>query len=203
MNNRTGKESIIDKDIFKNTSEFSEYFIGLLCTDGYIGKSDYTIQISLKDEAILQKISEITNVPIYCRIDKRFHTKIYSYRFRNKDLHEYFMSIGITTCKTNSLHLKIPITHHILRGIFDGDGSIFKNRKHNNIISIVSASKIFIEQISDFIESFNIKISSVKFHNNVYNLNIYSQVEICKFYNLIYKDATLFIKRKYLKFNAV
>lgn len=203
MNRRTGRKSIVNETLFKERSEFSEYFIGLLCTDGFIGKNDYTIQISLKDKDILDKISDITNVPIYERLDKRFDSKLYSYRFRNKQLHQFFSNIGIVNNKTKTLDLSIPLTNNILRGIFDGDGSIYKNSSGNLVVNIVSASETFTNQIKDFIEDNYITISSIKYHKNVFNINIYKQSEVNKFYHLIYTDATLFIDRKYLKFNAV
>jgi len=203
MNNRTGKKSIVNEDLFINKSEFNEYFIGLMATDGYIGKTDYTIQISLKDKEILEVFSKITNVPIYERFDKRFNSKIYSYRFRNKNLHKYFSQIGITNNKTKNIKIKIPLTNHILRGIFDGDGSIFKNNYNNNIINIVSASEEFILQIKNYLENNNVRISSLIFHNNVFNINIYKKSEVKNFYNLIYENATLYIERKYIRFNAI
>lgn len=204
MNNRTGKKSIVNENIFKSKSEFSEYFIGLMCTDGYMGKSDYTIQISLKDKEILNRFSTITNIPIYERLDKRFNSKLYSYRFRNKSLYRYFESIGITNCKTKTIELLIPFTPNILRGVFDGDGCISKiNNNTGNKISIVSASKKFIIQIQEYLIESGIKMLPISYYNNIYSINIYKKSEVLKFYNLIYKDATLYIKRKYIKFNAV
>lgn len=203
MNTRTGRKSIVNLDLFLNKTEFSEYFIGMMCTDGYIGKEDYTIQISLKDREILSKFSEITNIPIYKRIDKRFNSELYSYRFRNKVLHQYFTNIGIINNKTKTIDLKIPITPHILRGIFDGDGCVYRNNYDNTIVNIVSASEKFILQIKNYLNYNNIDFPSIKFYHNVYSLNIGKKSEVLKFYNLIYANATLYIERKYVKFNAV
>lgn len=206
MNSRTGRKSIVSEEFFVNSSEQRDYILGLLCTDGYIGKDDYTIQISLSedDRELLEKISNITNVPLAERKLRKGRTKkLISYRFRNKQIHTYLSSVGITNKKTHSLKLHIPLNNHILRGIFDGDGSVFLNNYNNKIVNIVSASKGFIDQIHDFLEDNKIEISSVKFHNNVFHLNIYRKSEVEKFRKLVYNNATLYMERKYIKFNAV
>lgn len=204
MNNRTGRKSVVDIKFFTEESEQRDYLIGLICTDGCISSSDYGIQITLseKDKDVLTKISELTNVPIYKRFDKRFNCNLFSYRFRNKIIYSYLISLGITPKKTRTLSLNLPLTNHMLRGIFDGDGCITFNNCNNPIINIVSASEKFILQIRNFIEDNNIKISSIKYNNNVYNLNIYSKSEVLKFHGFIYLNATLYMERKHIKFNA-
>lgn len=202
---RHGRKCIVNRDFFLKESEIRDYFIGLMCTDGSIGSSDYTIQIGLQieDKDILEKISKLTNIPVYERKVTNYNYNSAYYRFRDKEIHNYFNEIGITSKKTHNLKLNIPLNNHILRGIFDGDGCVHINSYNNLIISIVSASKDFIIQIKDCIESKNIIISSITFHNNVYSLNIYRKKEALKFYNFIYANATLYMNRKYLKFNAV
>lgn len=203
INIRTGRTSVVSLDFFTKSSPERDYFIGLLCTDGSIGSTDYGIQIQLNDKEILEEVGRIINVPVYEKIDKRYNSKMYMLRFRNKNIHKYLVSIGLTPKKTSTLKLSIPLNNHILRGIFDGDGSIFRNKQGRNIINIVSASKEFTEQIADFLKKSDISVSSVKFRNNVYNINIYRKQEVEKFGWLIYLNATLYINRKYMKFNAV
>lgn len=103
MNSRTGRKSIISFEFFSNPSPERDYILGLLCTDGTIGSSDYTISIGLKDREILESISKLTNVPIYSRLDKRYNTYMYTWRFRNKQIHKFLLDLGITPNKTKTL----------------------------------------------------------------------------------------------------
>lgn len=111
--------------------------------------------------------------------------------FRSKKNADYLKSIGITECKSFTLCLKIPINRSIFRGVLDGDGYV----RQNGLSSIATASIDFKSQLSEFLTVNSIKHTVCK-NSNVYIISINSFKENVKLFELLYKDASIFLKRK-------
>jgi intein-encoded DNA endonuclease-like protein len=122
--------------------------------------------------------------------------------------------INLGCVPNKSLILKFPTEEqvpekflsHFIRGFFDGDGSVTKNKIHAVDISFCSV-ETFLIPLSNFLKSkLNINIS--KFYKrykhkliSAGSIFIYQRYDNPIFYNYIYKDAGKFyIKRKKEKF---
>ena len=99
-----------------------------------------------------------------------------------------------------SLYLKY-INWDILRGVFDGDGCLtYDSRKNGSWrFSITSASDVFIQQISNFLQSYDLHPLVYK-EGNYYIIHIGKLSEIYFIFQHLYKDSSYFLKRKYEKF---
>lgn len=91
-----------------------------------------------------------------------------------------------------------------IRGYFDGDGCLTYDNRSNfrePRCSFSSGSRDFINSLSEELKSrgFNNKVSLVK---NTYILTIGDRKwnTNAKFMRILYKNAHIFLKRKYLKF---
>lgn len=156
----------------KITTEFDAYLLGLWLTDGYITTRGTDIGIDLIDEDCISFLSKV--------VGKSYKT----YDFKNSKSegtrYRLVLSFGqdikklerFGLVKNKSLTLKgakffpeeekfIP---YVIRGIIDGDGSVFQTSYGAPEISICSASYDFIYWIKDILENKlylrNINISS-------------------------------------------
>jgi len=204
-----------NEDFFEtiNTEEKS-YWLGFLAADGCISnnRSDMSMSQSIKDINTVEKFREaleITN-PMRHRFQK-LNGKIFEkarLSIRSKNLCKDLINKGVVPRKT--LILKPPknipdsLIHHWIRGYFDGDGSIFfikvKNRKYKKV-SIVGTLEVmkFIQK------KFNGSgyIYDMRPRARVHRFRVNRQEDIKRFGLFIYKDATVFLKRKKLIFQGV
>lgn len=100
---------------------------------------------------------------------------------------------------------KIPndLLHHFVRGFFDGDGWFIPKGKS---FGLVFTSKVFMDQIENIFYGKlpHIKVRKCPLQNK--NMITYSLILSCGYgksidlFNYLYKDATIFLNRKYDKF---
>lgn len=95
---------------------------------------------------------------------------------------------------------------HFLRGCIDGDGSIgFYERKnrtvHRKIIRLCSASKVFLDEINEYLyNKLGVNGYITQEHNGtLFQINYTKNKDLYKLIKYLYKDATIFMKRKYDK----
>jgi len=122
----------------------------------------------------------------------------------NQDICNYLYDFGITPRKSMTLKLKY-INWDVLRGIIDGDGCVREQNYGRTItIEISSGSKIFLEQIQQFLKEHEIKsyLRTIKGNkdNDKHVLSIYKSNNVLKIYDCLYQNAHFFLNRKKLKF---
>lgn len=96
------------------------------------------------------------------------------------------------------------LIRHFIRGFFDGDGWININQKYYQCVGFVGTSFNFINQLKtlfDEIFNYSSRIDSLKNKNiTTYSLNLYLGKDSSEFYNYLYKDSTIYLNRKKIKF---
>ena len=189
---------------FKDNDERSEYFLGLLLTDGCITrrtKNSATISLSLKDKDLMMQFQNfICPSNNICEVyQKKYNTYMYQSSTRSKIIADWLDCKGNFYNKSYDCDIYIPLTSHILRGIFDGDGYCMTRNKGNTFCyGICGKSKIFLEKIQQYLAKQNITFN-LHFRSNLYYLECTKTVEVVKFYNLIYNEAHIYLVRKYVK----
>ena len=203
-------------DFFENIDiEEKAYWLGFMFADGYIvdyskkyGEDKFGITLHSKDKKTLEQFKKsikstnpITDVSSNGR---QLHRIIMSSQKTVDDL------ISHGCVKQKSLILKPPIgvpqelIHHFIRGYFDGDGSIFWNKgafeRHDTwntpSYSInITSTKEMIEWLIDQIGFGNIQKEERRAKTWYYVQNGNKKVK--QFCDYIYKDATIFMERKY------
>ena len=110
-----------------------------------------------------------------------------------------------------SLHLpKInsSLIRHFLRGYFDGDGSFTvwtaketgKKDRIRGKFDICSKTSSLLLEIKRYLEENDITVSLTTLNrDNMYRISTSHKKEIYKIWNLLYKDCTFFLNRKYQK----
>ena len=208
----------LDETYFDNIDTPNKaYVVGFLSADGCNNISKGTISMSLEacDKEILEQICiDMKNEHPLEFID---YTNKHDFGYTYKDQYRMLIfsihmchqleKIGVVPNKSLKLKLSesIPKEYysHYIRGIFDGDGSMgaksLDTYKGSLSLSITSTYDVCIELQNILNEmGINSRIVEASNHNGITAvLNIDKSNSIKKFLDWIYKDAELYLKRKY------
>ena len=212
----------VNKEFFKsiNTKE-KAYLLGLICSDGSIDNTGYAFSFVSKDLDLIQLFKEkIESEHKICKIesyDKRTNKIYTSYTIHicSKELVKQLNDIGITNNKSFTCDLpniSKELFWHFLRGLFDGDGSISKEKikKEGQLRFSIIGSGLMINKIKDILLKFGLsdtKISNTKYKNefgSICKIIYYSYKDIKFIYDNMYYDSdNLRLERKYEKFSTL
>jgi intein-encoded DNA endonuclease-like protein len=190
------------------------YFLGLILTDGSVVESKtrenrskiVSIELHMKDIDILYKFAEELGAPkdIVKINTERNHCYL---RFASEIMAEHLSKYGVVPRKSLTTYLpqleenKMP---HLIRGIFDGNGTNYIiSDKH--IRFGFYGTKIICEQIKEYLQK-EIKAKDNKIIEKIgCYMILWSGDIICKkFYDLIYTNAEeCYLKRKRNKFDII
>lgn len=186
------------------------YIMGLLYADGYHNVKDNTITITLQEEDkhILETINFLLNSDRPLRFinnnaKNSNWSDCYQLSFTSPYTSNVLESYGLVGAK--SLILEFPewldkeLYPHFIRGVFDGDGSISKNKYKYNM-SIVGTES-FCGKIQEIL------LNELKIESHIYVSSspdkptrtlMVTKKHLNKiFFDWVYKDANLYLKRKY------
>lgn len=217
---RTGvsrrKYKINENYFDKIDSPNKAYILGFLFADGHneIKKATVSISLQEEDKEILELMRQeigsekpLEYLDYSNKNDCGYHYKNqYRLMFFNKHICDTLNDIGMLSNK--SLSLTFPDIHaslypHFIRGYFDGDGSVCFSKNGNCIVTITSTEsfcnsvkEILFEQLGIYTGIYN--ASNNNGITKVASISGKNQVQ--KFGEYIYKDADMFLSRKYNKF---
>jgi hypothetical protein len=202
---------------FENiNNEIEAYIVGLWFSDGWVSKNQAGIRLHKNDKKILETIKDYICPEITVQSEKNSHCIVLS----NSETIDNLISLGCLRNKTyKSLqipYMKESLKQHFIRGYFDGDGTVFKDRIYIKA-NICSINKNFLLQIKEILDDANInskiykeirKNKTIKipggFSSNckdMYRLVISKKKEIETFKNYLYGNSTVYMQRKFNKFN--
>lgn len=179
--------------------EFTSYFFGYFLGDGCITKRGQLYLVS-KDYDIISKINGILSNNSLVIHSRKPSNGCEQYRliFTSKIWLDFFTSLGIVPNKSNvpiSIEVPdLPYLYHFVRGLFDSDGCVSVGKRIQ--VDICGGS-----YIQDLFLCYN--IGKLYRRKSLYVWRIIKQDELVRFYYLIYKDSSIFLKRKYLRYSDV
>ncbi len=199
----------INKNFFDYWSNEMSYVLGIILTDGKVGTDNGHISISMKEDDHLKKIKKMLHAGHPVRYDKQID--LYTLGFTRGNMADSLLKLGITSRK--SLKVEFPdvpdkFLSHFIRGVFDGDGSVFFEPRSKNYplrVNFTSGSKAFMTALESKLHS----------HAGLRKRNIYKTlrkrmsyyIRYChtdsiKFFDYIYEgaDESMRLERKYQKF---
>jgi hypothetical protein len=210
----------ININYFENIdTEEKAYFLGILYADGSLTTGS-GIKITLKDHDldILEKLSDI----IYgFRKLKESQTivkdengniievrKYFTLNFYSKKMNNDLCKLGCTPKKSFTITfpdklIDQELMRHFIRGYLDGDGCICITNKDRPRVDFTSNGEFIIGLIEFIEKTLNIKCGRIgQRHEDTATRNIqisgYDRVKILLDY--LYKDATIYMNRKYNKY---
>ena len=196
--------------------EAKAYFLGLLISDGNVFKDNtgrqasISITLDLKDEYMLEKFKEVLQINTSVGHDGRGCGQI---AVRSNIMAEDLAKYGVVPRKSYNTYLPLiskEMMPHLIRGIFDGDGSIIakpnpNNDGHNRFLHSISfcGTHQLMEDISNYIlENLGIKTAVYNYKDrSLSELKIQNIDNIAKFGYWIYRNSTIFLNRKKDIFN--
>ena len=199
----------------KIDNEKKAYILGYIYADGYVGdEKTNNIVISSKDLQILKNIAEAMEFTGEIRKARKGgyegSTISYVINFSSMQIASRLRGLGLYPNKSLTIGTipSIPdeLKRHFLRGYFDGDGTITRNINNRKWKSKVYSYERFsmlliatLPMIEDIIRTFNIKKYSIKKSKTkeMFYLRISAKSEMEYMYELMYKDATIYLERKY------
>lgn len=194
------------------------YVLGFLYADGNNNLTKQTISMSLQEddfeilEAIRKEIGSEKPLKFIDYSNKHDFGYTYKNQYRllmhSKHMSETLRDLGMVPNK--SLVLEFPkidpeLYSHFIRGYFDGDGSVhFSTTIHSNCLVTITSTLPFCEKIKAILETelkVHIGIRDASNNNGITKVAYVSgKNQLKKIYNYLYKDASLFMSRKYQKF---
>lgn len=206
----------LQEHFFQNIdTEEKAYFLGLMIADGNVFKDNtgrqasISITLDLKDEYILQKFKKVLNTNTNIGKDGRGCGQI---AVRSNIMAQDLQKYGVVPRKSNITYLPSisneNMMNHLIRGIFDGDGSIIARPNPNDIDQnnryLHSISFCGTHQLMEDISKFCEKVLFLKIIPKVYDykdrqlseIKIQNIEDIKTFGDWLYKDATIYLTRK-------
>lgn len=207
-------------------TEQKAYLLGFIIADGYLSKEHrICLNNSIDDISILklfkQEIAPDSKI-IFSNKQKgaKFRKEQGTIRITSHHMYETLTKVyNIIENKTQNKDFKmnldlIPndLLNHFIRGFFDGDGSVSFYKTNNTIFfnfSFVFNSKLFAKQVGNLFEKqFNIKSvyydhkgKTCDYYSMRFNYNQKRTEKIKEIYEWLYKDSTIYLDRKKIKFN--
>lgn len=202
-------------------TEQKAYILGFLYSDGSINPSKATISLSLQEEdkKILEQIRHELNSgkPLEYLDYSNKHDFGYTYKNQyrllvfNAHMCKELENKGVIQNK--SLKISFPnwlredLVPHFVRGVYDGDGSVYRSIKSENnhaVIVTITATESFcisLRKICNETIGIDPKIYDASCHNGITKVFTISGRNIAKtFLDWIYKDATIYLERKYQRY---
>lgn len=209
---RRGKRIDFDENFFENiNTERKAYWLGFIYADGNVFKNRLRIEIQEEDKYLLEELNKDLGSNNKIGLNTSTHKyKGYIINKRNvyvgycsekliSDLNKY----GVIPNKTFKLN-KVPVLpneliRHFIRGYFDGDGTVYIDK--DGIKFGFYGQHDFLQDIKKILVN-ELDLSNRKIHDKetVSMITFSRKQDLINFYDYIYKDATIYLKRKKEKF---
>lgn len=206
------KKYTFDDSFFeKINSEEKAYWLGMLMADGNItdfNRKSYAVRLMLKKEDgyHIENFCKAIGLKKKIRFDKQGRGSVC---IHSKKMYMDLIKQGVSPQKTGKEifpMLNAELTRHFIRGFFDGDGTIYSRRQNNPkrkrslcAIGFVCMNKFFLDALINVLsEKCKTKITNHFCEKKrIYECKTES-IEYCKaIIDYLYKDANIFLKRKY------
>lgn len=193
-----------------NTPE-KAYWLGFIAADGCItskkGRYHLTFGQKAEDKNHLKQLLKDLNC------NQRMGSKIVKgaryvrLQISGKPLIQHLINLGITPRK--SLTLRYPeilstFDNHFIRGYFDGDGTVSRNRIINQLQFALVGTEQFLRECGIRLQEScalnRIAVYSAGQKTKAYQLSYCGNRQVPRIMRWIYKDATRFLQRKREKY---
>lgn len=219
---RTGvgrRKYCVDEHYFDSIDNQNKaYILGFLYADGHNSLSKGTITLSLQEEDrdILNKIRKElkSEKPLVFKDYSNKHD--YGYHYKNQYslcFHSAYMchkleELGVYTDKSYTLKfpewISLDLIPHFIRGVFDGDGSIYGQKiseRNFQVNATITSTKEFCESLQAICKE-QLGINAGVYESSCKNgitkvFTIGGRNKVKIFLDWIYKDANLFLERKH------
>lgn len=196
-------------------TEEKAYWLGFFYADGYLAKNGSVLKIDLssKDALHLQRFANIfqRDVLVYERAPDKRNGKVYSTATCSIScayLWNALLAKGIKQGNTLSEdvsvfgHVSGELMHHFVRGFFDGDGGVYRNKKGVLEFSFVGSFPFMTHLRKVVVVSTGLSVPKLDESHKLAKLHWYGNGSSERFKNWVYHNATIWLERKRNVFNS-
>jgi len=196
------------------------YTLGFLYSDGNVSSYDNAFRLSLEehDWHILNTINNNIKNEKQLRYIDYSNKNDFGYHYKNqyqltaysKHMVYVLQNLGVYCNKSLILEfpkwLKPEWYAHFVRGVFDGDGSVYLNTCNNKqaVIVTITSTENFCNALVDICAKYiGIRghVYDASCHNGITKVFTLSGRDVSKkFLDWIYNDATIYLQRKYNRY---
>jgi DNA-binding transcriptional regulator WhiA len=190
-------KSNIDESKLSSDNMILWYYIGLVAADGYIKlhkSGHYSIRLTIKNKGSHELLCKIADDLGYKNKIRQYKNGFNELEIVNRNLLSVLNACGIPNYnKTFDLTFPVNLTENqarmYIRGCFDGDGSVSirTNSNWGGNFKMISASKSFIDGLSQELNKWLGVIKTPVISNNVYELILNIKDSMLVF-DWMYKD---------------
>lgn len=205
----------VNYNFFSEWTEEMAYIFGLICADGNIGHPDNKVLVITLHKNDLYMLEQIKQIMKSERNIGERKSGCCDFIVRHHKIYDDLVKLGVVPQKSLTLkwvgdNIPSGYLRHFIRGYIDGDGCVSTyNRKRPNgyvekildvtVLGTVDFLSGASKAISDEIGIKEVAVSSIK--NNKISKSRWSGSTAVKLLDWIYKDATIFLKRKKDKYD--
>lgn len=198
-------------DIIDN--EHKSYWLGFIYADGYHNLERYSLTINLQErdiDILWEFYKDIECEKIVNRYYNSDYKKFYAnISVQHPHLSETLLKQGVPTNKSFKIIFPsddiVPyeLKRHFIRGYLDGDGCISVPKDKSKVSWSIIGNYNFLNGLKKYIEEniYDYKLNLIKHsQSNIYSISKGGRFVAEIFLDWIYKDATIFLQRKYDKY---
>ena len=202
------KYTFNNKFFDKIDSEVKAYFLGYLYADGYNDEKRNKVVFGQaeKDKESVQKFKDALNATHPISVEKRKGNRqsFYKITISSKYFSQALKNQGCQNAKTFNLtfpDLAPELVNHFIRGYFDGDGSIWFTAEGKPRMSITGLDTFLLDLQKVLVQECNVNLTKLacRRNNTIKEIRYGGVNNIKKISDYLYKDATIYLERKYLK----
>ena len=197
----------------KIDNEEKAYWLGFFYADAYNHEKRNRVVIELQeqDRLHLNKCAAFFGQPRPPFIQYKNKGKYIAYRLELNSSHlcQSLKKHGCYQSKSFGItfpaHLDSQLVRHFVRGYFDGDGCLHITKSENQLNLQIVSTKEMIESLAIIMSSIGVKTyisHPERYTGNTYRLDTGGSRQVKKFCDWIYKDATIYLDRKYELFKS-
>ncbi len=197
----------INNNYFENIdNEHKAYWLGFLFADGCVhrtkeGRLNLLLGLHERDKDHMEKFQyDISSTYKICKAQKNCVRVSY----RSTKLCEDLIKLGCIPRKTFNLkfpNLREDLVHDFLRGYFDGDGCICIDKRTGANVCEFDGQTEFLIGVNKILNSLGI-FQKISINNkNCYRIRMQSKNDINILYHYLYDNSTVYMDRKFKKFD--
>lgn len=210
-----------DEDFFENIdTEEKAYWLGFMFADGYIvnnenkyGQDQFGISVAEDSADVIEKFKKSIKATNPIRYDTSQNTNgkqtLHKLVLCSQKTVDDLIDKGCVKQKTLILeppkHIPDNLIRHFLRGFFDGDGALCRSQKKNSTYIGFTVDFTTTEAVAKWI----LKVigmgtvSKEQRREYTWYWKLSGNQQVIKFYHYLYDDATIWMDRKYNKFQEL
>lgn len=199
----------IDYQYFDNINdEHKAYWLGMLLADGFVNNKEVSLCLQSSDIESIETFKrdlrsehpikyDVYGNPYITIVCKHMCEKLQRYGFNNHKSLQFDMNNILNVISNEN-------EHHFLRGMFDGDGCI-KYYKYDYLNKPqFHFGYTGLKNVCEYVASkLNINTKIVFEGNMTYTTRTRNPELIMNIFDYLYKDATIYINRKYNTFEEI